>query len=90
MNIEVATVHPLETKRFLCPNGSHFVELVDASEETWEKYCAMLAANCAPAARLSARDRRENNYSKCPACGYFAFNGVECFDCGYRAETGRF
>ena len=22
--------------------------------------------------------------SKCPACGYYAFNGVECFDCGYR------
>lgn len=23
-------------------------------------------------------------YSKCPACGYYAFNGYECFDCGYR------
>lgn len=22
--------------------------------------------------------------SKCPSCGYWAFNGVECFDCGYR------
>lgn len=21
---------------------------------------------------------------KCPACGYYAFNGIECFDCGYR------
>ena len=22
--------------------------------------------------------------SKCPCCGYWAFNGRECFDCGYR------
>jgi hypothetical protein len=22
--------------------------------------------------------------SRCPCCGYYAFNGVECFDCGYR------
>jgi len=22
---------------------------------------------------------------KCPRCGYHAFDGVECFDCGYRA-----
>jgi ribosomal protein L32 len=21
---------------------------------------------------------------KCPACGYHAWNGEECFDCGYR------
>lgn len=21
---------------------------------------------------------------KCPICGYWAFNGQECFDCGYR------
>lgn len=24
------------------------------------------------------------NLSQCPACGYWAFNGIECFDCGYR------
>ncbi len=23
------------------------------------------------------------SYSQCPVCGYWAFNGVECFDCGY-------
>lgn len=23
-------------------------------------------------------------YYRCPACGYYAFNGIECFDCGYR------
>lgn len=22
--------------------------------------------------------------SKCPICGYFAFNGQECLDCGYK------
>jgi len=22
---------------------------------------------------------------RCPACGYWAFNGIECFDCGYRS-----
>jgi ribosomal protein L32 len=22
--------------------------------------------------------------SKCPVCGYYAFNGIECFDCGYK------
>lgn len=21
--------------------------------------------------------------SKCPSCGYYAFNGQECYDCGY-------
>lgn len=21
--------------------------------------------------------------SKCPVCGYYGFNGYECFDCGY-------
>ncbi len=26
--------------------------------------------------------------SKCPACGYWAFNGHECFDCGYRPGGG--
>jgi len=25
---------------------------------------------------------------RCPACGYWAFNGIECFDCGYRARSG--
>ena len=24
--------------------------------------------------------------SKCPVCGYWAFNGYECFDCGYFTE----
>jgi hypothetical protein len=27
------------------------------------------------------------SYSKCPRCGYHAFDGVECFDCGYRARS---
>jgi len=26
------------------------------------------------------------SYGRCPACGYFGFNGVECFDCGYRGQ----
>ena len=26
-------------------------------------------------------------YSRCPRCGYWAFDGYECHDCGYR--TGR-
>lgn len=25
-------------------------------------------------------------YSKCPVCGYWAFNGYECFDCGYKTH----
>lgn len=29
------------------------------------------------------------SHSKCPACGYYAFNGVECFDCGYRPRRKR-
>lgn len=24
--------------------------------------------------------------TECPVCGYFAFNGYECFDCGYRTH----
>lgn len=23
------------------------------------------------------------NYMKCPRCGYYAFDGSECMDCGY-------
>jgi ribosomal protein L32 len=26
--------------------------------------------------------------SRCPCCGYYAFNGVECFDCGYSIRSG--
>jgi hypothetical protein len=22
---------------------------------------------------------------RCPACGYYAFNGIVCYDCGYRS-----
>ena len=29
----------------------------------------------------------ERTMSKCPCCGYWAFNGQECFDCGYRASV---
>jgi len=24
--------------------------------------------------------------TKCPVCGYFGFNGYECFDCGYKCR----
>ena len=30
--------------------------------------------------------RTKNIISKlyrCPACGYYAYNGIECYDCGY-------
>jgi hypothetical protein len=28
--------------------------------------------------------------SKCPVCGYWAYNGYECFDCGYHgSRSGR-
>jgi ribosomal protein L32 len=27
-----------------------------------------------------------SNYWKCPACGYYAFDGFQCWDCGYRRE----
>ncbi len=26
----------------------------------------------------------EASYSKCPRCGYWAWDGFECHDCGYR------
>lgn len=26
----------------------------------------------------------QSGYYKCPACGYWAFDGRECHDCGYR------
>lgn len=25
----------------------------------------------------------QSGYSKCLSCGYWAFNGSRCFDCGY-------
>ena len=28
---------------------------------------------------------RQRN-SKCPACGYWAYNGHECLDCGYSRQ----
>ena len=30
--------------------------------------------------------RRLCSLLRCPACGYWAFNGIECFDCGYRRQ----
>ena len=27
--------------------------------------------------------------SRCPACGYWAFDGIECHDCGYRPRRKR-
>ena len=29
----------------------------------------------------------ESGYFRCPSCGYFGFDGTECFDCGYRAPA---
>lgn len=29
-----------------------------------------------------------NRYYKCPRCGYWAFDGYECHDCGFRACKG--
>jgi len=34
--------------------------------------------------RLFLRPKTPFGLGKCPACGYWAFNGEECFDCGYR------
>jgi ribosomal protein L32 len=28
--------------------------------------------------------QKKAGYSKCPRCGYWAFDGVQCWDCGYR------
>jgi ribosomal protein L32 len=47
-----------------------------------------LFLNRAEASRAAHADlmRKQNLFalSKCPNCGYHAFNGEECFDCGYR------
>lgn len=34
----------LEFSAWLMPNGATYVQLVDQSEETWETYCRILAA----------------------------------------------
>jgi hypothetical protein len=34
--------------------------------------------------RLILRPKTPFGLSRCPVCGYWAFNGEECFDCGYR------
>lgn len=53
--IEVPTTHPLEVRRFKMPNGAHYVELVDESEATWEKYAKDLAKrNAANIERIRA------------------------------------
>jgi hypothetical protein len=33
-------------------------------------------------------DPPANTLDRCPSCGYHAFNGVECFDCGYKPKGG--
>jgi hypothetical protein len=30
-----------------------------------------------------ARSRLVLRHSKCPRCGYYAYDGYECLDCGY-------
>lgn len=35
--------------------------------------------------RIFLRPKTPFGLYKCPACGYHAFDGVECFDCGFRA-----
>src|SRR3990172_2039381 len=42
-------------------------------------YLEDLAEEQSPVARLS----------KCPRCGYYAFDGYECFDCGFRPSGMR-
>ncbi len=56
-SVEVPCKHPLEIRRFLTPNGSHFVKLTDESESTWEAYCADLVSKSI-VARGSNRDLR--------------------------------
>jgi rRNA maturation protein Nop10 len=34
---------------------------------------------------MKARFRVLGRLDRCPACGYYGFNGEECFDCGYHA-----
>jgi hypothetical protein len=34
---------------------------------------------------MKRRFRPVRAYSCCPICGYYAFDGLECLDCGYRA-----
>lgn len=41
--LEVSVTHLLEVRKWLLENGAHEVELIDASETTWEKYCKSLA-----------------------------------------------
>jgi hypothetical protein len=31
-----------------------------------------------------ALEGHEHKLSRCPRCGYYAYDGEECFDCGYR------
>lgn len=33
--------------------------------------------------KLGKVARAKRGYSKCPRCGYWAYDGFECFDCGY-------
>lgn len=33
-------------------------------------------------------DFGRSGYAKCPRCGYYAFDGEECHDCGYNGSSG--
>jgi hypothetical protein len=49
----------------------------ELADQAFEAYTATLRSRLA-----SVR------YDKCPVCGYYGFNGQECFDCGYRPAQG--
>lgn len=32
------------------------------------------------------KEYNRSGYNKCPSCGYWAFDGTECHDCGYTKQ----
>lgn len=48
------------------------------------RYQRRVSGNAAKLACSTSPQAAAERYYKCPRCGYFAFDGKECMDCGFR------
>ena len=64
-------------------------EVLKADGSIWMRLLyrgmALAVAGNGPMTVRRVNEQCSPGLMQCPACGYYAFNGVECFDCGYRA-----
>lgn len=62
------------------PTGGWFHGVI-LGREPWQHFDSMEEYNTCLKNQL--KEIRPDGLSKCPVCGYWAFDGYECQDCGY-------